>query len=149
MGISIDSIWNKAQRLSALRQTSRELFNMRRYDDCRAIFAEITDKMYMPDAIRVHTATYLADAPQSAFPFNLKKMSKAGALFEVLKEFAQRGINMTRIESRPARTELGAYIFFFDLEYSDSPQLEEALSAVEKKSIWLRNLGTFPVLHVK
>ena len=49
---------------------------------------------------------------------------KAGALFEVLKEFAQRGINMTRIESRPARTELGAYIFFFDLEYSDSPQLE-------------------------
>lgn len=74
---------------------------------------------------------------------------KAGALFEVLKEFAQRGINMTRIESRPARTELGAYIFFFDLEFEDSPQLAEALAAVEKKSIWLRNLGTFPVLHVK
>ena len=73
---------------------------------------------------------------------------KAGALFEVLKEFAQRGINMTRIESRPARTELGAYIFFFDLEYSDSPQLMESLAAVEKKSIWLRNLGTFPVLTV-
>ena len=73
---------------------------------------------------------------------------KAGALFEVLKEFAQRGINMTRIESRPARTELGAYIFFFDLEYSDSPQLAESLAAVEKKSIWLRNLGTFPVLTV-
>lgn len=74
---------------------------------------------------------------------------KAGALFGVLKEFAQRGINMTRIESRPARTELGAYIFFFDLEFEDSPQLAEALAAVEKKSIWLRNLGTFPVLQVK
>ena len=73
---------------------------------------------------------------------------KAGALFEVLKEFAQRGINMTRIESRPARTELGAYIFFFDLEYTDSPQLSESLAAVAKKSIWLRNLGTFPVLAV-
>ena len=73
---------------------------------------------------------------------------KAGALFEVLKEFAQRGINMTRIESRPARTELGAYIFFFDLEYTDSPQLSESLAAVAKKSIWLRNLGTFPVLTV-
>ena len=58
-----------AQRLSALRQTSRELFNMRRYDDCRAIFAEITDKMYVPDTIRVQTATYLADAPQSAGAF--------------------------------------------------------------------------------
>lgn len=41
---------------------------------------------------------------------------KAGALYDVLKEFADRGVNMTRIESRPARTELGAYIFFFDLE---------------------------------
>ena len=34
-----------AQRLSTLRQTSRELFNMRRYDDCRASFQEITEKM--------------------------------------------------------------------------------------------------------
>ena len=58
-----------AQRLSALRQTSRELFNMRRYDDCHAIFAEITEKMYAPDSPRVHTATYLADAPQSAGAF--------------------------------------------------------------------------------
>ncbi len=58
-----------AQRLSALRQTSRELFNMRRYDDCRAIFAEITGKMYAQDIQRVHTATYLADAPQSAGAF--------------------------------------------------------------------------------
>ena len=74
---------------------------------------------------------------------------QAGALFDVLKEFAQRGINMTRIESRPARTELGAYIFFFDLEYVDSPQLDESLAAVAEKSIWLRNLGTYPVIQVK
>ncbi len=58
-----------AQRLSVLRQTSRELFNMHRYDDCRAIFQEITEKMYAPDSPRVHTATYLADAPQSAGAF--------------------------------------------------------------------------------
>ena len=42
--------------------------------------------------------------------------AKSGALYEVLGEFARRGVNMTRIESRPARTVLGAYIFFFDLE---------------------------------
>ncbi|MBE6073687.1 MAG: prephenate dehydratase [Selenomonas ruminantium] len=75
---------------------------------------------------------------------------KAGALYEVLKEFAQRGINMTRIESRPARTELGAYIFFFDLEYTtDVKSLQESIAAVAKKSIWLKNLGTFPVLTVE
>ena len=75
---------------------------------------------------------------------------RAGALYEVLKEFAERGINMTRIESRPARTELGAYIFFFDLECSADAMLQqEAIRSVSKKSIWLKNLGTFPVLTVK
>lgn len=74
---------------------------------------------------------------------------KAGALYEVLKEFAQRGINLTRIESRPARTELGDYIFFFDLEYTpDERLLQESIRAVAEKSIWLKNLGVFPVLTV-
>lgn len=74
---------------------------------------------------------------------------KAGALYEVLKEFAQRGINLTRIESRPARTELGDYIFFFDLEYTpDERLLQESIRAVAEKSIWLKNLGVFPVWTV-
>lgn len=73
--------------------------------------------------------------------------SKSGALYEVLGEFARRGVNMTRIESRPARTVLGAYIFFFDLEVDNcSPEaLLESLYEVEKKSIWLKKLGPFPV----
>lgn len=75
---------------------------------------------------------------------------KAGALYDVLREFAERGINMTRIESRPARTELGAYIFFFDLEYTpDEKALQESIDAVAKKSIWLKNLGAFPVYTVE
>ena len=75
---------------------------------------------------------------------------QAGSLCAVLEEFAFRGVNMTRIESRPARTELGAYIFFFDLE-TDAPrkQLEESIEAVRKRSIWLRNLGEFSVLSAK
>ena len=75
---------------------------------------------------------------------------RAGSLCEVLEEFAFRGVNMVRIESRPARTELGAYIFFFDLETDAAPgQLEASIEAVRKKSIWLRNLGAFPVLRAK
>lgn len=73
--------------------------------------------------------------------------SRAGVLYSVLKEFAFRHINMTRIESRPARTELGEYIFFFDLENSvERRTLNEAIGGVQRKSIWLRNLGTFPVI---
>lgn len=75
--------------------------------------------------------------------------SKAGALYEVLGEFAKRNVNMTRIESRPARTQLGEYIFFFDLEVNNFRQLLfESVEAVRRKSIWLKNLGIFPVILV-
>ena len=71
---------------------------------------------------------------------------KSGALCEVLEEFAFRNVNMTRIESRPARTKLGEYIFFFDLETNVGEKiLYESVEAVRKKSIWLKNLGEFPV----
>ncbi len=75
---------------------------------------------------------------------------RAGSLCQVLEEFACRGVNMTRIESRPARTELGAYIFFFDLETDAPPEMiAESVAAVEKRSIWLRNLGAFPLYEVR
>ena len=73
---------------------------------------------------------------------------KAGALYAVLKEFADRGVNMTRIESRPARTELGAYIFFFDLDVADNEEaLRTSVEAVARKSKWLKDLGSFPVVR--
>ena len=73
---------------------------------------------------------------------------KAGALYDVLKEFADRGVNMTRIESRPARTELGAYIFFFDLDVTDNEEaLRTSVEAVARKSKWLKDLGSFPVVR--
>ena len=74
--------------------------------------------------------------------------SRAGSLCDVLNEFAKRGVNMTRIESRPARTILGAYIFFFDLETdAGNDALNESIRAVYDKSIWLKNLGVFPVIN--
>ena len=73
--------------------------------------------------------------------------SRAGSLVDVLLEFSRRGINMTRIESRPARTQLGDYIFFFDLDTdAGTAVMDEALTAVRAKCSWLKNLGGFPVL---
>lgn len=71
---------------------------------------------------------------------------RAGSLCEVLQEFAVRGVNMLRIESRPARTELGAYVFFFELEADAAEPLAASVEAVREKSVWLRTLGVFPVL---
>ena len=74
--------------------------------------------------------------------------SRAGSLCDVLTEFARRNVNLTRIESRPARTILGAYIFFFELDTdAGDDKLRDAIRAVYDKSIWLKNLGTFPVIN--
>ena len=70
--------------------------------------------------------------------------SRPGALYNVLGEFARREVNLTRIESRPARTELGAYLFFFDLD-AHSDAAAEAIAAVARRSVWLKELGRFPV----
>jgi len=76
--------------------------------------------------------------------------SKSGSLYEVLGELAKRSVNMTRIESRPARTELGVYIFFLDLAIEDNwPDVMAAVSAMEKRSIWLRFCGAYPVSEAK
>lgn len=71
---------------------------------------------------------------------------RAGSLYELLGDFASRKINMTRIESRPARTSLGEYIFFIEIDVDvDTNILQEALTEANKKCFWLKNLGGFPV----
>ena len=73
--------------------------------------------------------------------------NEAGALCGVLEEFARRHVNLNRIESRPARTRLGTYIFFFDLETNSAPEgIAPALEALKGHTAWLKDLGRFPVI---
>lgn len=68
-----------------------------------------------------------------------------GALVGILSELADRSVNMTKIESRPERTQLGHYLFFVDLEGStDDQPLADALAAIATKVRVLRVLGSFP-----
>lgn len=68
-----------------------------------------------------------------------------GWLVACLSEFAQRGVNLTRIESRPRKQGLGRYMFFADLEgREDDPEVAEGLHAVRAHVETLRVLGTFP-----
>ena len=69
-----------------------------------------------------------------------------GALVEALHEFSSRGVNLSRIESRPLRQGLGRYMFFCDLEGStDDPAISEALTSLRKKAESVRILGSYPV----
>ena len=69
-----------------------------------------------------------------------------GALVEALTEFSGRDVNLTRIESRPLRQELGRYMFFCDLEGSaETPPVAEAIDALRGKAENVRVLGSYPV----
>jgi len=68
-----------------------------------------------------------------------------GALVEALREFSDRGVNLSRIESRPLRRGLGRYMFFCDLEggVGDEP-VAAALEALRGKAESVRILGSYP-----
>jgi prephenate dehydratase len=69
-----------------------------------------------------------------------------GALVDALGEFSSREINLSRIESRPMRQELGRYMFFCDLEGALSdPRVEEAIESLRTKAESVRLLGSYPV----
>ncbi len=71
-----------------------------------------------------------------------------GILYEVLGEFADRGINMAKIESRPTRRSLGRYIFLVDLEgHRQDQALAAALDTVKGRVSMFKVFGSYP-MHV-
>ncbi len=70
-----------------------------------------------------------------------------GALVDALTEFSSRGVNLTRIESRPLRRGLGRYMFFVDLEgrLEDQP-VAAALAGLRAKAESVRIIGSYPVV---
>jgi prephenate dehydratase len=68
-----------------------------------------------------------------------------GALVSALTEFAVRDIDLTRIESRPTRTELGTYVFFLDcVGHIEDAAVAEALKALHRRCADVRYLGSWP-----
>ena len=68
-----------------------------------------------------------------------------GALQALLGELSKRRINLTKIESRPRRVQLGHYMIFLDLEGGTAePPVAEALGALAQRVEELRVLGSYP-----
>lgn len=73
------------------------------------------------------------------------RADKPGNLFRALKAFAEREINLTKLESRPAKRSLGDYIFFIDMDgYFSDPPVQAALAEIEAQSSFYRLLGSYP-----
>jgi prephenate dehydratase len=68
-----------------------------------------------------------------------------GWLVRCLSEFAERDVNLTRIESRPRRQRLGEYMFFLDLEGRlADPAVAAAVDGLRAHADVVRVLGSFP-----
>jgi len=68
-----------------------------------------------------------------------------GALYSALRVLAERGVNLTKIESRPTRQKPWEYNFYLDFEgHRLDPQFAEALESVRPYCLFLRVLGSYP-----
>ncbi|MFA6308756.1 MAG: prephenate dehydratase [Clostridia bacterium] len=71
---------------------------------------------------------------------------KPGSLYSILDIFNLWDINMTKIESRPAKNQLGRYIFFVDIEgHIEDDNIRDALTMIQRKTSFYRFLGSYPM----
>ncbi len=71
-----------------------------------------------------------------------------GALYKILKPFADRGINLTKIESRPLKNRAWEYCFFIDMEgHIASGHIKEAIEELRMNSQFLKVLGSYPKMR--
>ena len=69
---------------------------------------------------------------------------EAGALYECMGEFAKRGINLTKVESRPRINRPWQYIFYLDFEgHCRDPECEAALMGLLRRSSFVKLLGSY------
>ena len=88
------------------------------------------------------------EGPLASLAFSLHS-NQPGALLEALTCFARRELNMSRIESRPSKREMGEYIFFVDLELTGgAAQLDGALADLRPLCEHLALFGAYPITNL-
>jgi chorismate mutase/prephenate dehydratase len=80
---------------------------------------------------------------KSSYVFTLA--DRPGALLTALEPFSTRGLNLTKIESRPSKKRAWDYYFFVDVVgHHDEPKLREAIAELEQRCPFVKWLGSYP-----
>jgi len=74
---------------------------------------------------------------------------RPGLLYNLLSVFAEQGINLTRIESRPSKRGIGTYIFFIDFQTPDSCERTASVISALRERASIRELGCYDRLEVR
>ena len=76
--------------------------------------------------------------------FSIKR-DEVGALYRALQPFAEHGVNLTRIESRPTKAKAWEYVFFADFEgHTRDPNVGRAIEELRPRCDFLKVLGSYP-----
>ena len=82
---------------------------------------------------------------KTSLAFTYLHSDRPGQLVQALKEFADHGINLSKIESRPSKERLGTYIFLVDLDgHRQDTALSRAIEIVKENCSFFRVLGSYP-----
>ena len=72
-------------------------------------------------------------------------IDRPGNLYHAIGEFAERNINLVKIESRPTKRELGRYVFLIDCEgHREEPEVAAALRGLREYADVFKILGSYP-----
>ena len=90
----------------------------------------------------VLSKTKVNDGDKTSIIFSVRH--EAGSLFNILKEFNDYKINLTKIESRPNRNTPWEYNFYVDFDGNQNDQkISELLEKITKQCLFLKVLGTY------
>ncbi|MEH6583439.1 MAG: prephenate dehydratase [Halioglobus sp.] len=154
----LDTHWPHVERVAvssngeAARMASNE-------PGTAAIAGDMATEFYHLEKLAEHiedyadnTTRFLIIGRESVPPSGMDKTSiivssrnKPGALFNLLDPFRREGISLTRIDTRPSRTEKWAYVFFIEFEgHVQDGKIAAIISELEEQSTLLKLLGSYP-----
>jgi len=85
------------------------------------------------------------EGDKTSIAFDFDRPDAPGLVFGALSPFADRDINLLKIESRPTGKGMGNYIFLLDFEgHIDEPQVKEAIAELIKHTATFKVFGTYP-----
>jgi chorismate mutase/prephenate dehydratase len=126
-----------------------------------AIASELAGQLYRVPALRERIEDYannvtrfLAIGRRAAGRTGRDKTSilfsirdEVGTLHRILEPFASARLSLTKIESRPTRRRPWEYVFFVDFQgHRDDPVTQGVLAAVRERCLFLKVLGSYPVM---
>ncbi len=124
-----------------------------------AIGSELAGRLYGVPALRAdiedlsgNSTRFLAIGRRACGPTGRDKTSivfamrdEPGVLFRILEPCARLGINLSKIESRPAKHRPWRHVSFVDLEgHRDTPEVASALGEIGTRTLFLKILGSYP-----